>query len=164
MDYRQKLQGAAACLLLFAAQPAFAQTATDTFTVQITIQETCQIDSATNMDFGTVGILNNETATSTIDVTCTNGTPYDLGLDAGTGTGATVASRLMTGGGTETVEYSLYQENTHTTLWGETIGTDTVAATGDGTQQSYTVYGQLATQATPSVDTYTDTITVTLTY
>jgi spore coat protein U-like protein len=38
----------------------------------------------------------------TITVLCTNGTTYNVGLDAGTGTGATVSNRKMSaaGGGT----------------------------------------------------------------
>jgi len=39
-----------------------------------------------------------------------------------------------------------------------------VANTGTGSSQSFTVYGRIPTQTTPSPDTYTDTITVTVTY
>jgi spore coat protein U-like protein len=49
-------------------------------------------------------------------------------------------------------------------VWGNTVGTDTVAATGSGAAQSYTVYGRITAQTTPAPGTYTDTITVTVTY
>jgi spore coat protein U-like protein len=48
--------------------------------------------------------------------------------------------------------------------WGQTIGTDTVAATGNGAAQPFTVFGQVPAQTTPSPGLYTDTITVTVTY
>jgi spore coat protein U-like protein len=90
-------------------------------------------------------------------------TPYNIGLDAGTGSGATVAVRKMSNGG-NTVNYSLYSDSGRSTVWGNTVGTDTVAATGNGTSQSYTVYGRVPAQTTPAAATYTDTITVTVTY
>ena len=100
--------------------------------------------------------------TSTIQVQCTNTTPYNIGLNAGTATGATVTTRKMTNGGA-TVGYALYSNAGMTTNWGNTVGTDTVSGTGNGAQP-YTVYGQVPAQSTPAAGTYTDTITVTVTY
>src|SRR5262249_38716376 len=139
-------------------------TTTTTFTSQITIAATCVINSASTLNFGTQGVLNtNVDQTSTIQVACTDTTPYNIGLDAGTGSGATVALRKMTSGGA-TVSYSIYRDSARTTVWGNTIGTDTVAATGNGTAQNYTVYGRVPAQTTPAPGTYTDTVTVTVTY
>jgi len=154
----------AACLLL-SAGASQATTTTTTFNVTITLVNTCTINSASTLSFGgSVGVLNtNIPATSTISVTCTTGAAYDIGLDAGTGTGATVAARKMTSGGS-TVTYSLYKEVGHTNVWGTTIGTDTVASTGTGAAQSFTVFGLVPPQTTPAAGTYTDTITVTVTY
>jgi spore coat protein U-like protein len=154
----------AACCLIALPEPLYAATATTTMTVQMTITATCLINSASSLNFGTQGVLSaNVDQTSTIQVTCTNSTPYNIGLNAGTGTGATVATRKMTSGAT-TVNYTLYSNSTRTTVWGNTVGTDTVAATGNGSAQSYTVYGRVPTQAAPAPGTYTDTITVTVTY
>ena len=154
----------AACFLIPWAGAAYAASTTTTFAVQATITATCTINSASTLNFGTVGVLaGNTDQTSTIQVTCTNTTPYNIGLNAGTGTGATVAVRKMTSGA-NTVNYSLYSNSGRTTVWGNTIGTDTQAATGNGSAQSYTVYGRVPAQATPAPGTYTDTITVTLTY
>jgi spore coat protein U-like protein len=154
----------AAVIGLFGATAALASTTTTTFTSQITLAATCVINSASTLNFGNQGILAaNVDQTSTVQVTCTNTTPYNIGLDVGTGSGATVATRKMTSGGA-TVNYSLYSDSAHTTVWGNTIGTDTVAATGNGTGQNYTVYGRVPPQTTPAPGTYTDTITVTVTY
>jgi len=163
--HRFKLKSglAFACLLALGGASHTATTTT-TFTVQITITASCTINSASTLNFGSQGVLSaNVDQTSTIQVQCTNTTPYNIGLDAGTGTGATVAARKMTNGA-NTVTYSLYSDSGRTTVWGNTIGTDTVAATGNGAAQSYTVYGRVPPQTTPAPAVYTDTITVTVTY
>ena len=143
-----------------------AATATTTFGVQITITNACTIVSSTNMSFGSVGVIGaaGVDATGTITVQCTQSAPYNIGLSAGTGTGATVASRLMTSGASNTVGYSLYQDAGHSLVWGTTISTDTVAGTGSGASQAITVYGHVPSQSTPPAATYNDTITVTVTY
>ena len=153
----------AACLLQ-SAELSLAATTQTTFTVTVTLTATCTINSASALNFGNQGILAaNVDQTSTIQVTCSNTTPYNIGLDAGTGSGATVAARKMTNGG-NTVTYSLYTDAGRSTVWGNTVGTDTVSATGNGSAQSHTVYGRVPPQATPAAATYTDTITVTVTY
>jgi spore coat protein U-like protein len=150
----------------FAAASGAAQaaTATTSFQVQLTIQAQCLINSASTLNFGTQGVLSaNVDQTSTIQVQCTNSTPYNIGLDAGTGTGATVTTRKLTGGGA-TINYTLYSDSARTSVWGNTVGTNTVASTGTGASQSFTVYGRIPAQTTPAPTTYTDTITVTVTY
>jgi spore coat protein U-like protein len=153
----------AACLVLMSGA-AYGTTTTLPFTVQVTITASCVINSAGTLDFGSHGVLTSALpATSTIQVQCTNTTPYNVGLNAGTAPGATVTTRKMTNAG-NTISYSLYSNAGMTTNWGNTVGTDTVAATGNGAAQSYTVYGQVPAQTTPAAATYTDTITVTVTY
>ena len=161
---RRKLALALAAGLALASGAAYGTTTTTTFTVQLTITATCIINSASTLNFGSQGVLTaNVDQTSTIQVQCTNTTPYNIGLDAGIGSGATVAVRKMTSGGV-TINYSLYSNAGRTTVWGNTIGTDTVASTGNGASQAFTVYGRVPAQTTPAPATYTDTITVTVTY
>lgn len=152
--------------LICAPTSSFAQTSTTAdFTVQITIQAACQINSAGLLNFGTSGFITaNVNATSQIVVQCTSTTPYTLGLSAGAGTGATIANRLMTGPSGATVSYSLYRDSGHTLLWGNTVGTDRQTGTGTGAAQTYTVYGQVPAQTTPAPGVYTDTVRATLTY
>ena len=155
-----------AVAILFVPQQTFAATATTTFQVQITIQAACNINSATTLDFGTQGVLaTNTDATSTITVQCTLLTPYNIGLNVGTGTGATAAARLMTSGASsDTVTYSLYRDPSRLLVWGDTIGTNTLVGAGTGLAVSHTVYGRVPAQTTPSPALYTDTITVTVTF
>lgn len=154
---------AAAAVLL--ADPSLSQTATAQFNVQMTITSSCQINSASNLDFGSSGVIaDNRDATSTIIVQCTNSTPYTIGLNQGAGTGATIANRILSGSAGATITYSLYSNAGRTSVWGNTVGTNTVAGTGTGAAQNYTVYGRVPPQTTPAAGTYTDTINVTLNY
>lgn len=144
------------------SQLAEASTATSTFTVSATVPATCTV-AATNLAFGSyTGTLSN--ATSTITATCTNSTSYNVGLNAGTVTGATVSTRAMTGPSGATLSYGLFQDSGHTTNWGDTVGTDTESGTGTGAAQNLTVYGQIPAGQFPTPGSYTDTITVTVTY
>jgi spore coat protein U-like protein len=153
-----------AILAALVSGTAYAATTTTTFAVQITINASCTILSASTLNFGAQGVLTaNVNQTSTIAVQCTNTTPYNIGLNAGTAPGATVTTRKMTNGA-PAVSYSLFRDAAMTLNWGQTIGTDTVAATGNGASQPYTVYGQVPPQTTPAPALYTDTITVTVTY
>jgi spore coat protein U-like protein len=142
-----------------------ALTTTTTFQARVVIAATCVIGGATTLDFGTQGFLTaNVEPTSTIQVQCTNTTPYNVGLDKGVN-GSSVTARLLKGGpSNETISYSIYSDSARTTNWGNTVGTDTVSQTGNGSSQSFTVYGRIPVQTTPTPGTYTDTITVTVTY
>jgi spore coat protein U domain-containing protein, fimbrial subunit CupE1/2/3/6 len=116
--------------------------------------------SVANLNFGSMSTLaSNADTTGSVTITCTNTTPYNIGLGAGTGTGATVAARKMTKGAS-TLVYSLYKDAPRTTVWGNTIGTNTSA----GTAQTSTVYGRAPPQAIPAAGTYSDTVIVTATF
>jgi spore coat protein U-like protein len=157
--------------LAFVGGPAVATTTTQQFQVQLQIQAQCVINTTATLDFGTAGVLGgfNGNATTdqstTLKVQCTNSTTYDVGLDAGTTGGATVSQRLLNNASTsETIKYNLYTDAGRATVWGNTVGTDTVHVTGNGAQQTYTIYGRVPGQNTPTPGTYTDTVTVTITY
>lgn len=157
--------------LACASGPATAATTTQQFQVQLQIIAQCVINSTATLNFGSIGVLGgsggnvNNDQTTTVAVQCTNTTPYNIGLDAGTTTGGSVGTRLLLNTNTnETVQYKLYQDSGHSTNWGNTVGTDTQSATGSGASQSYTIYGRIPPQNTPTPGSYSDTITVTVTY
>lgn len=141
-----------------------AATTTTTFGVSATVSSSCSV-SASALGFGTIDPLagTDTDATTTIDVTCSNSTTYDVGLDAGTNS-TDVTARKMSDGGTNTLNYSLYSDSGRTTNWGNTVGTDTVSGTGNGSAQTLTVYGRVPSQTTATPASYSDTITVTVTY
>jgi spore coat protein U-like protein len=146
-----------------ATTSAFAVTnVTTTFGVSATVQATCVI-SATGLAFGTyTGLLSNNTAS--VSVMCTNTTPYNVSLNAGTTTGSTVTARKMAGTGGQVLNYALFSDSSRTVNWGQTIGTDTVTGTGNGAAQVLTVYGQVAAGQYVTPGAYSDTITATVTY
>lgn len=147
------------------AGTAGAGTATADFDVTLTIQPDCTI-AANPLDFGTTGVLDaNLDAQTTITVTCTNTTAYQVGLNAGQGSAATEANRLMTGAtSTATVAYQLYQDSARQITWGNTVGSSTYSNTGTGTAQTISVYGRVAPQSTPAPDAYKDTVTATISF
>jgi spore coat protein U-like protein len=136
--------------------------ATASFTVTAVVQATCLV-SATNMAFGTyTGAV--ATSTSAVSVTCTNTTPYNIGLSAGLATGATVTTRKMTGPASATLNYALFRDSARTLNWGNTVGTDTISSTGNGSAQLSSVFGKLAVGQLVTPGAYSDTIIVTVTY
>jgi spore coat protein U-like protein len=149
---------------LFSTGGAEASTATTSFAVTATVLSAC-IVSASPLAFANYDPTASAatTGTTTLVVTCTNGSTYNIGLNPGVGTGATVASRKMTYG-SSLLTYGLYQDSGHATVWGQTVGTDTVSGTGTGLPVTQTVYGQIPAQQTAPHGAYTDTITVTVTY
>lgn len=143
---------------------AFAQSASTTFDVTITIESTCSIDApaATDVDFGTVDSAATDVeADGLLNVNCTPGTDYEIALDPGLN-GATVADRAMTNG-TILVPYQLYRDAARTLVWGETLDVDTFGGTGTGAVQPVPVYGLVPSANFPA-DTYVDTVTATVTY
>ena len=102
-------------------------------------------------------------ATSTITATCTNGTTYTVGLNAGTFAGATTTTRRMSGPSSNSLNYFLYSNSTRTTNWGNTSGT-WVSATGTGVAQVMTVYGRIPANQSALIGNYSDTVTVTITF
>jgi spore coat protein U-like protein len=160
---------AIAAALAMTATGVQAADTTGTFTVSTNVTASCAV-SATDLVFTDVDPLANATdatdGITTISVTCSNTTPYDVGLSAGVAAGATTATRRMTHtDGTNTLGYALFSDAIRSSNWGDTVSTDTVAGIGSGVAEDLTVYGQIASgQQTATVGAYTDTITVTVTY
>jgi spore coat protein U-like protein len=111
-------------------------------------------------------------STSTLTVTCTNSTPYSVGLDSGVNFLSGTRRMKDTGAGTTFVNYGLYTDPGYANGWTTTTaagsctgGTSTCAlGTGSGTAQNITVYGQIPAQTTPAPATFNDTVTATVTY
>ncbi|MCA8885841.1 MAG: spore coat protein U domain-containing protein [Hyphomonadaceae bacterium] len=157
----------AAIFLAAAMSPcvAHAGSDTDSFEVTATVLASCDI-VATDLAFGnydpvSVSPLDAET---TLSVTCTNGTPYYVGMSLGDGAGASMATRRMTkSGGAQTLDYVLYQDTQRSVLWGDT-GVDRLSGTGDGSANTLHLYGRIPIQQTAPAGNYTDNITVTVSW
>jgi spore coat protein U-like protein len=136
------------------------------FTAQATVFADCLI-TATNANLGSIGLITNTVAVAgTITTTCSSGSSYTIAINAGQGTGATVASRLLTRtGGTDTLRYNIYLDAAYKQIWGDgSNGTYTRPATGIGTSQVNTYYAVLAPQPGVKPGTYTDQLIATVTF
>jgi len=152
-----------AAMLPFTSGVAVAASKSATFDVTMRVIADCTI-AATGIDFGQTGVMTGAiNGSSNINVTCTNTTPYNVGLDAGDGTGSTGTTRYMVGTGTNTdkVQVNLYRD-ANSSLWGNTQGSNTVTGTGTGNAQTLTVYGEIPVQKSPAPDTYKSTITASI--
>lgn len=159
-----KAVAAAIVAVWITAPAANAATTTANMSVQLTLADSCAIDSVGNMDFGApINLAAALNATADILITCTLSSPYTIELDAGGGAGATTAVRKMTDALLNTVNYSLYKEVAHTNVWG-TGATDDVDSAGTAAQQTFTVFGLVPAQATPPAGAYTDTVQVAVTF
>lgn len=167
MMKRSLLAATTFCGVTFSALAAFAATATGTLSVTASVSATCTVGAA-SLAFGSYDPSSASPLqiSTTIPVTCTDGTSYQVGLSAGAG--ATTTSRSMTGvtsGNTTPLAYGLYQDAGYTTNWGNTPGTDTpAAAIGTGSTVLIPVYGEIAPGQYVPPDSYSDTVVATVTY
>lgn len=154
--------GLAACLTMPGL--AFATTATGSLTVTATVTTACSI-VALPLAFGNYDPTSSTdlNGSTTATLTCTPGTAYKIGMDAGAGSGATVTLRKMTSG-SNTLNYKLYRDSARTLNWGNTPGTDTLDGTATLLTTLINIYGTIPNSQAASAGAYTDTVTVTVTY
>lgn len=137
-----------------------------TFNVTANVLSTCSTVTANALDFNDYDPLTgaDKDATTTIDVTCTNGTPFTVKLNGGN-TGTITQRKLKEDAGSDELNYNLYTDASRTTLWGDGSTGQTVTGTGTGTAVQETVYGRISGgQNDKSVGSYSDVITVTVDY
>lgn len=140
---------------------------TTTFQVTATVADACTI-VASNHDFGiyqATSLADNINGLSTVTATCTLGALYQIGLDVGAGVGATVGTRKMIRtGGSELLNYSLYQTADRLTVFGNSLGLDTLPAVGTGLAVGHPVYGKIPASQNVPAGGYSDTITATINF
>jgi spore coat protein U-like protein len=171
---KQRLLLSAACALALGVTVPTADAAplstpvNASFNVTLTVRPECTI-SVAGMHFTTVGVFTNpQLANTNVSVTCTRGTPFNVGLDGGNVSGSSVNDRTMKGTGTnpDLVHFQLLCQDPQcsATNWGNTQGTDTFSGVGGGTEVIQ-VTGTIAPPASPlTPDNYSTTITATVWY
>jgi len=83
--------------------------------VQLTVTASCTINAAT-LDFGSTSLLATLIdATTTLSVTCTNTTPYSIGMDNGVNFSAT--RRMQQGASGNFIGYAIYTDSARTNPW-----------------------------------------------
>lgn len=139
------------------------RTANFSFTVRARVPNDCMVNAG-DMDFGARGLLDQDvTATSIVDVTCTAGSAFNVGLGYGI-TGSNINDRHMRTPQGNRVRYQLYKDQARTQPWGLPADGVSFLDTGTGIKRGLTVYGLVPQQTTPPPGSYSDTVTVTVTY
>lgn len=163
---------------LFVSPCTPASSVSKQFTVAAVIDSGCVFGSSASSSTTSLGTLNfgerafldsNIDVTSTtgggsIVVTCTPGLAISIAMDYGVNGGNSSSRYLVGSNSSDTIAYQLYQDAGRSVVWGTGSLAYGVSSFPSGTQ-SYPVYGRLfASTNQPSAGTYTDTVTVTLTY
>ncbi|WAH63030.1 Csu type fimbrial protein [Xanthomonas hortorum] len=135
------------------------------FTASANVPARCNTYVTTDLDFGSIAgtISTAIDRSSTISLTCTNRTAWNIGL--GDGINATGSLRRMRHSSSANyIAYELYRDVGRGSRWGTSIGVDTLSGTGNGVAQTVTVYGRAPAPQLPIAGDYNDTVTVSITY
>ena len=119
--------------------------------------------NVTGVNFGSYDVFSNTALDSTgnIDVNCPSGIGYSVALSAG---GGTHTQRFMSSGA-NTLSYNLFTAANRAVVWGDsTRGTVTVNGTGIGVSVNHGVYGRIPALQNAHIGSYSDFITVELTF
>lgn len=149
---------AGAAVAAMTAAPALAADTAE-LGVNATVSSVCNVTTSP-VAFGTVDVTTagNVDATGGFDVVCTGGTAWTAAADAGNGTGASTAARIMMNG-VNLLNYGLYTAADRLTNFVSATGT------GTGTAQSNIIYGRIPSgQTAAPAGSYADSVTISLTY
>lgn len=108
-------------------------------------------------------------ATGNVHVSCTvllASVLSQINIRLSTGSSGTFANRKMSGGADQ-LNYNLYKDASHTTVWGDGTGgtgifTDNLLIAVLGTSVDHTIYGSIPPGQYVAAGSYADTITVTV--
>ena len=156
----------AALALVFAVQPALADTAAGAIDVNAVVTNACTVGTAP-VNFGAVDVTlpGQQDATGSLDVTCTSGATWAAAADGGGTSGATLTARRMRTAGGGQLTYHLYTAADGATEWGNgTLGTASIGGTGTGTVDHRPILGRVFRNQVAPAGTYSDRITVTVSY
>jgi len=141
--------------------------ATTTLNVTANVASNCLVTAGVLAfsDYDASALVNGQ---ADLSVRCSNGTPYRIKL--GAGNSGAIGQRLLLSGLNE-LQYNLYTDAGRGTIWGETVGTNTVGGNGRGMSalkaNTHTVFGTIPNsvenQDAPT-GLYTDAVPVTVEY
>jgi len=152
------------------AQCAFLREERFPFLVTATISPQCVVSAGRALDFGSVQPdARDSPGNTSIDVTCTVGTPYDIGLSPSNGDRD--GSGVMSGSRSDNRDKVPYQLRSRPgprgRPWGNQIGSGNagngVSGTGTGKAEIFAVHAT-APEASYAPDSYSDTVTVIVYY
>ncbi len=143
----------------------FAGSTSANLPVTATVANSCTFGTVNSLEFGNYDTAVANAAggsdlagSSTFGLTCTNGASIVIALN--TGTHASGGSRFMASGA-NLLQYALYSDSTHSTAWDPFT---TVSDTGTGTSKTYTVYGLIPKGQSVPIGSYSDTVSINVSY
>jgi spore coat protein U-like protein len=159
-------------LSLAVAAPALAGSATVNLSVGASVANNCNI-TTTAAVFGPYDpIVANQTtpldsSNGKVTLACARGPAATIslgvGLNAASATGTSRA--LIDGTGTHFLNYELYNESSHTTMWTDTSsGVLAPVAPPSRAPREFTVYGRVPAGQNVPAGTYSDTVLVTVNF
>ncbi len=155
-----------AALVLLASAAAFsaqaAGSATASFSVTATVVDACSV-SATDLTFGSYdpGAVADKTASSTVSVRCSLGTPYAISLN--NGSNASGATRRMASGGNH-LSYEMYRDPGASLVFGTVANLLGVSGIGTGLSAPTVLYGVIPKSQNVATGSYADQVMVTVDY
>ena len=140
--------------------------------VRLQVNASCDISGSTSgglgtavLDFGTATLLQSaidadtgSSGTDALEVLCNPGVNYTLTFDAGQNATQIADRAMKREGGTELVNYQLYQDAARANVL------NTISGTGTGTSQVVTVYGRVPAQTAPPPGNYRDVVIITVAF
>ena len=119
--------------------------------------------SVTGVNFGSYNVFSNaaQHSAGNIGLNCASSVEYTIALGAGSGT---FTQRVLSSGA-HSFKYNLFTAANRALVWGDaTNGSATVSGSGTGVRVNHVVYGQIPPQQNVPAGSYSDTITVVITF
>lgn len=134
-------------------------------TATITIANDCTTITSPAINFGSAPLVSSFTRVSqSVNVICTKGSTYSVGMNNGI---HAVGSQRYMASGTNLLAYEIYKGSDAVSRWGASVAAERMQSTAansvssDGLTRTFNYNAQvLASQATPVAGSYSDTITV----
>ncbi len=154
------------CCLMAGNTSAIAATANGVLTVQATVVAACAVGSGT-LVFGTIdpALGTSGPANANVNVTCTQGTPFSIGLSDGSNASGT--QRRMKGASqSQFLAYELHRDSAGLQRFGDSVTSQRLTGqTGLGAiANTIAIYASIAAGQSAPADTYSDTVPITVYY
>jgi spore coat protein U-like protein len=133
--------------------------------VQLTVADYCVV-AFNYISSGQSNVFYNSSSLYKVArIQCTEDTPWTISANAGNVSGSTIANRLLTNGA-EYLNFNIYVDSNWSSILGDGIsGGQVISGVGSGDFQNVNIYYKVDEPLIiPSAGTYSNSITLTLTY
>jgi spore coat protein U-like protein len=156
------------CLLTLSVPAVAKATAvTANLNIAVTVDSACSV-STTALGFTSYAPLSihatsPDDGTGVVTLICTTGTVATLGLGGGL-YAAGGQPYLSDGSGAHFIPYTLYQDSSHSIIWGMNGNAMILAAAPNSNERAFTVYGRIPAALSVGGGSYTDTVLVSVNF